>query len=94
VGNRLSAAFRVVVADERAPAVRDHPIVALDAHLEAELEARALQLGGPDERADLVAVVRRRAVGDVALGEDEAERRGLEEAQELDRNGVGERSET
>src|SRR3954452_9158355 len=76
VRDRLRAARRVVVADERPPAVGDHAVVGFDTHLEAELEARALQFRGPDEGADLVAVVRWRAVRDVALGEDEAERRG------------------
>src|SRR5215212_9787791 len=64
---------RVVVTDEGSPPVGDHPIVGFDAHLEAELQARSLQLERPHERPDLVAILRRRAVRDVALGEDEAE---------------------
>src|SRR3954447_22263848 len=73
VGDGSRLAFLVVVADERAPAVCDEPVVALGAHLEAELERRSLQLGRPDVGADLVAEEGRCPVGDVALGEDEAE---------------------
>src|SRR5436305_4018056 len=73
VGNGSRLSRLVVVADERAPAVCDEPIAALGAHLEAELERRAPQLTRPDVGADLVAEEGRRAVGDVALGEDEAE---------------------
>src|SRR4051794_16768132 len=71
--DRLRSARLVVVADERPPAVGHEPVVAVDAHLEAEPERGALDLRGPDVGADHVAEERRRAVGDVALGEDEAE---------------------
>src|SRR3954468_717900 len=73
VGNGSRLARLVVVADERSPAVGHEPVVALGAHLEAELERRSIQLRRPDVGADQVAEERRRAVGDVALGEDEAE---------------------
>src|SRR3954451_5012994 len=73
VRDRLRPARLVVVADERAPALGHEPVVALGAHLEGEPEARALQLGRPDVRADHVAEERGRPVADVALGEDEAE---------------------
>src|SRR5947209_2592948 len=72
--NRLRLPLLVVVADEHAVAVRDQPSVRLRAHLEVELEARALELRRADEGADLLVEERRRAVGDVALGEDEAKR--------------------
>src|SRR4051794_23666013 len=73
VGNRPRLTGLVVVADERAPAVCHEPIAALGTHLEPELERRAPQLARPDVGADHVAEERRRPVGDVALGEDEAE---------------------
>src|SRR5689334_12604502 len=70
-GPRFAGA--VVVADEHAVAVRDQAIVGVDAHLELEPDARAAQLAWPDEGPHLLAVVRGRAVADVALGEDEPE---------------------
>src|SRR3954447_16698779 len=73
VGDRPRLAGLVVVPDERAPAVCDEPIVALGSHLETQLERRTLQLVGPDVGADLLAEEGGRTVGDVALGEDEAE---------------------
>src|SRR3954465_14208429 len=73
VRDRLRPARLVVIADERAPALGHQPVFVLGAHLEGEPEARALQLGRPDVRADQVAEERGRPVGDVALGEDEAE---------------------
>src|SRR4051794_2983890 len=73
VGDRLRRARLVVVADERAPAVRHEPVVVLGAHLEREPQRRALQLARPDVGADRVAEERGRSIGDVALGEDEAE---------------------
>src|SRR4051812_31357578 len=71
--DRLRRACLVVVADERAPAVGHEPVVAVHAHLEAEPERGPLQLGRPDVGPDHVAEDRGSAVGDVALGEDEAE---------------------
>src|SRR5256714_11863204 len=73
VRDRPRFARLVVVSDERAPAVCDQPVVALGAHLERQLQGRALQLARPDVGADLVAEERRCPVGDVALGEDQAE---------------------
>src|SRR3954454_312900 len=73
VRDGLRLARFVVVADERAPAVGHEPVVAVDPHLEAEPQRRALQLARPDVGADHVAEEGRRPVGDVALGEDEAE---------------------
>src|SRR3954468_22620233 len=73
VRNRPRLTRLVVVADERAPAVRDDALVALGAHLEAELERRALEFCRPDVGADQVAEERGRPVGDVALREDESE---------------------
>src|SRR3954454_20968870 len=73
VRNRPRLTRLVVVADERAPAVRDDALVALGAHLEAELERRAPQLRGPDVGADQVAEERGRPVSDVALREDVSE---------------------
>src|SRR5215216_6067126 len=74
-GEGLRPPGRVVVAHEHAPAVGHEAAIALGAHLEVELQARALQLARPDPRADLVVEERRRAVRDVALGEDEPEAR-------------------
>src|SRR4051794_30377568 len=73
VGNRSRLARLVVVADERAPTVGHEPLVAFGAHLEAELERRAIQLRRPYVGADQVAEEGRCAVGDVALREDEPE---------------------
>src|SRR3954453_8498445 len=73
VRDRLRLACLVVVADERAPAVGHDAAVPVHLHLEAEPERRALQLAGPDVGADHVAEERGGPVGDVALGEDEAE---------------------
>src|SRR4051794_22662771 len=73
VRNRPRLALHVVVAHEHAVAVGDQPPIGLRAHLETELEARARDLAGPHERADLLVEERRRAIGDVALGEDEPE---------------------
>src|SRR5262252_6914237 len=73
VWHGLGPARAVVVAHEHAVAVRDQAVVRVDAHLELQPDARAPQLAGPDPGPHLLAVVRRRAVADVALGEDEAE---------------------
>src|SRR4051794_34419360 len=71
--DRARLARFVVVPDEGSPAVRHEPVVAVRAHLEPEPERRALELRRPDPGADPVAEERRRAVRDVALGEDEPE---------------------
>src|SRR5438552_4048115 len=73
VGDRQRLAGRVVVAHEHAVALGDEPVVAVAAHLELEPEARPAQLARPDEDADVLVERRRRAVVDVALGEDEPE---------------------
>src|SRR3954471_9923435 len=73
VRNRLRLALRVVVAHEHAVALGHQAVVGLRAHLELEPDARALELARPHVRADLLVVERRRAVRDVALGEDESE---------------------
>src|SRR5690349_3435197 len=73
VGNRLRPSSAVVVAHEHPVAVRDRAVGRVDALLELETGARAPQLARPHEGAHLLAVVRRRAVADVALGEDEPE---------------------
>src|SRR3954447_4196607 len=73
VRDRLRRARLVVVADERAPAVGHEPVVCLGAHLEREPQRRALELARPDVGADHVAEEGGCFVGDVALGEDEAE---------------------
>src|SRR5436190_9667182 len=74
LGNRLGLPGGVVVPHEHAPALGHEPPVRLRAHLESEPQARACELARPDVRADLLVVMSRRAVRDVALGEDEAER--------------------
>src|SRR4051794_39900849 len=73
VRNRPRPALHVVVAHQHAVAVGDQPPIVVRPHLESELEARACELARPHEGADLLVEERRRAVGDVALGEDEPE---------------------
>src|SRR5919197_427661 len=72
-GHRLRLAGAVVVSHKNAVAVGHQPAVRLAAHLKLEADAGAPQLTRPDPCSDLLAVVRGRAVADVALGEDEAE---------------------
>src|SRR3954453_10906554 len=73
VRDRARFAPLVGVPDERSPPVGHEPLVGFGAHLEGELQRRALELARPDVGADLVAEERRGLVRDVALGEYEAE---------------------
>src|SRR4051812_11201326 len=71
LGQPRRALGRVVVADQ--PAVADGDLALTHAHVEAHLEGRAADLADRALDRDLLVEGHRRAVPDVALGEDQAE---------------------
>src|SRR5205085_10830469 len=73
VRQRVRAVLRVIEADQHPVPLGHQPLIRDGVHLEGQLQARVADVKRPYTRADVVSVVRGRAVGDLALGEDEAE---------------------